>query len=125
MLIPSPREVKSAARSALNHASYDPKKLSLIYAGVSAGVALLITVIDYLLSLQVNSHSGIAGLDTRGIFSTIQLLLPILGALFIPFWEIGMLRVGMCYMRSQEVTPNTLTAGLERCSDFFCSGGFC
>ncbi len=114
MFIPTSRAVKSAARSALHHPSYDPKKLGLIYAGVSTGVALLITLINYLLSQQIHTSGGIAGLSTRGILSTIQMLLPILSALFIPLWEIGMLRAGIGYMRNEQIAPNTLTAGLRR-----------
>lgn len=114
MFIPSSQEVKSAARSALNHAFYDPKKLALIYAGVAVGFDLLITVINYILSRQIASFGGIAGLGARGIFSTLQTLLPIVSMLFVPLWEIGMLRAGMGFMRDEPVSPSTLTAGFRR-----------
>ena len=119
MFIPSSREVKSAARSALNHGSYDPKKLALIYAGVVVGFDLLITVVNYILSLQIGSSGGIAGLGARGILTTLQSLLPIISTLFFPLWDIGMLRAGMSFMRDEEVSPRTLTAGFRRFGPVF------
>lgn len=114
MFIPTSREVKSAARAALNRPFYDSKKLALIYAGIAVGFDLLITVINYLLSVQIDSLSGISGLGTRGIFSTLQTLLPIVSIVFVPLWEMGMLRAGIGFMRDEPVSPKTLTAGFRR-----------
>lgn len=114
MFIPTSREVKAAARSALHHASYDPKKLALIYAAIATGFDLVITVINYILSRKIGSLGGIAGLGIRSILSTLQSLLPFISILFVPLWEIGMLRAGIGFMRDEQVSPNILTAGFRR-----------
>lgn len=114
LFISHPREVKAAARSALEQATYNPKKLALIYAGVSSGAALLITIINYIISLNINSFGGLSGMGMRSILSTVHLVLPILIALFVPFWEMGMLRAGIGFMRNEQVSPATLTAGFRR-----------
>lgn len=119
MFIPSSQEVKSAARSALNHPAYDPKKLALIYAGVAVGFDLLITVLNYVLSMRIGTSGGISGLGARGILTTLQSLLPIISTLFLPLWDIGMLRAGMNYMRDEEVSPRILTAGFRRFGPVF------
>jgi len=114
MFIPTSREVKSAAQASLKHPSYDPKKLALIYAAIATGVSLFFTIMNYILAAQIDSFDGLAGLGVKSILSTVQTILPILSMLFVPFWEIGMLRAGMGFMRDEQVSPNTLTAGFRR-----------
>ena len=108
------KTMKLSAKNACNNATYDPRKLALIYAGVASGITFLFTVISYFLSRQIDSTGGIAGLGLRSILSTAQSVLPMISAVLIPFWDVGFLRVGMGFARNEEVSPNTLTAGFRR-----------
>ena len=108
------RTIKLRAKSACDQASYDPRKLALIYAGVASGITFLFTVISYFLSRQIDNTGGIAGLGLRSILSTAQSVLPIISTVLIPFWDVGFLRAGMGFARNEEVRPSTLTAGFRR-----------
>lgn len=108
------RTIKSKAKDACSNATYDPRKLALIYAGVASGITFLFTVISYFLSRQIDNTGGIAGLGLRSILTTLQSVLPMISAVLIPFWDVGFLRAGMGFARNEEVNPNTLTAGFRR-----------
>ena len=108
------KTMKQTAKNVLHTATYDPRKLALIYAGVASGVTFLFTVIGYFLSRQIDNTGGIAGLGLRSILTTLQSVLPMISTLLIPFWDVGFLRAGMGFARNEEVNPNTLTAGFRR-----------
>ena len=106
--------MKQAAKNSLRAASYNPKKLALIYSGIAAGVTFLFSVISFFLSREIDGTGGIAGMGLRSILSTAQSVLPILVMVLTPFWDIGFLRACMSFSRNEEVSPNTLTAGFRR-----------
>ena len=113
------KTTKNTAKEALRAASYDPRKLALIYSGIAAGITFLFSVISYLLSREIDGTGGIAGMGLRSILSTVQSVLPIVTAVLIPFWDVGFLRACMGFARNEEVRPNTLTAGFRRFGPVF------
>lgn len=106
--------LKQAAASRLSEASYDPRLLILIHTGVSLGVTLLITVINYILQQGIGSTGGLSGIGLRSYLTTAQSALQLAGTLLLPFWEIGMVYAAMQLARSQPVHPRDLTAGFRR-----------
>lgn len=81
--------LKSAAEASVSAAGGLEKKLVMIYAGSSAALALLITVVDYFLGHGISDTGGLSGMGLRSILSTMQLILPIAQLLILPFWELG------------------------------------
>lgn len=106
--------LKQTAASRLSAAAYNPRLLILIHTGVSLGVTLLITVINYILQQQIGSTGGLSGIGLRTYLTTAQSALQLAGTLLLPFWEIGMVYAAIQIARSQPARPADLTAGFRR-----------
>ena len=88
MNIKNPRAIREAAREALA-VQTNPKKIPLVYAGLSAALSLTVTVICYVLSLKIDQMTGLANLGNRAIFSTVKSVLPFAQLVFLMVWEMG------------------------------------
>lgn len=110
---------KTGAAKALDHASYSPKKLALIHSSASAGLALLIAVLNYLLSQQIAGTGGLSGIGNRAILETLQSLLEIANILLLPFWQMGLIFVFLSVSRRQQTGPRDLLAGFHRFGPIF------
>lgn len=108
------RVLKENVAERLSKASYDPKKLALIHIGVSAGAALLITVIDYLLANQIENTGGLSGMGTRTVLETVQVSLQYIHAIAMPFWQMGFVFAAMQMFREKPVSPGSLLEGFRR-----------
>ena len=106
--------LKAAAEQALSKASYDPRLLAVIHTGVALGVSLVLTLISYFLTRQIDSTGGLAGMGTRSVLSTAQAMLSIGSAVIMPFWEIGFIAAAIRMARQQSATPDTLLSGFRR-----------
>ena len=106
--------LKQAAASRLSEAAYNPRLLILIHTGVSLGVTLLITLINYILQQQIGNTGGLGGLGLRTVLTTAQTVLQLAGMLLLPFWEIGIVYAAMGIARSRPARPADLTAGFRR-----------
>ena len=108
------RALKAAARNSLAAATYDPRKLILIHTGISVGLSLLCTIIDYVLSLQIQNTGGLGGLGTRSILSTARSVLQVIVSLGLPFWEAGYCFATIKIVRGKEANPASLLEGFRR-----------
>lgn len=108
------RALKAAARNSLAAAPYDPRKLILIHTGISVGLSLLCTIIDYVLNLQIQNTGGLGGLGTRSILSTARSVLQVIVSLGLPFWEAGYCFATIRIARGQEANPASLLEGFRR-----------
>lgn len=108
------RALKAAARNSLAAAPYDPRKLILIHTGISVGLSLLCTIIDYALSLQIQNTGGLGGLGTRSVLSTARSVLQVIVSLGLPFWEAGYCFATIRIARGQEANPTSLLEGFRR-----------
>lgn len=92
----------------------NPKKLVLIHTAVSVGSSLLITALNYLLSLSIESTGGLSGMDLRTILETVQSVLELMVMFALPFWEIGLIYVGLRWIKGEKATASTLLQGFRR-----------
>ena len=106
--------LKNMAADALAGAAYSPKKLILINSGAALGLALLVSLLQYVLQLQIDTTSGLSGLGMRSVLSTAQAFLQTGSMILLPFWEIGLLRALLCVARGQDNAPATLLEGFRR-----------
>lgn len=107
-------ELKNSARTALSGAAYDPKKLILIHTAASAGILLLLSVINYFLNQQISGTGGLSGIGLRSVLSTAQSVLQLVQLFVLPFWEMGILFVALKIARQESVAPASLLQGFRR-----------
>ena len=89
------RGLKNAAGDALAQAPRNPKRIILIHTAVSLVIMLLVAVLDYVLSGQIENTGGLSGLGTRSVLTTVQSILQMVQMAVLPFWEIGYLYAAM------------------------------
>lgn len=114
MDIRDPRGLRRHAAQTLTAASYPPNRLVLIHTGVSAGLTLLLTVADLILTRQIADTGGLSGLGARSVLSTVQSILGLLITVVAIFWEFGILYAALRLARRESAGPETLTEGFRR-----------
>ena len=107
------RQLKALARERTASARFDAKKLALIFTGAAVALSLVMTLISFLLSRQMDSTGGLGGIGTRTLLSAAQLLVLIGGTLVTPFWNLGYTRVALETVRDGSAEPKTLLAGFR------------
>ena len=105
------RSLRQCAQNALAGANYDPKKLMLIYAGVSLAATLIFMCIHYLLDNMIAKTGGLGGIGQRSLLSTLQMCLQLALQVVLPVWQFGLIAVTLRLVRGQNVTPPTLLVG--------------
>lgn len=113
------RGLKNAAGDALARASRNPKRIILIHTAVSLGIMLLVAVLDYVLSGQIENTGGLSGLGTRSVLTTVQSILQMVQMAVLPFWEIGYLYAAMKMAVKEPAEPGTLLEGFRRFGPLF------
>lgn len=108
------RALKEYTGRVLADAAYAPKKLSLIHTAASLAVTLVLVVISFILTRQIDGTGGLAGLGTRSILETAQTVLQFASTLLLPFWEIGFLYAAIRMARKEETGPRALVEGFRR-----------
>ena len=101
------------ADRAVAGAAYDPRKLVLIYAGVTAVVMFLVTAANFLLQAQIAGTGGLSGLAMRSMLETAIEVLQTAVNLILPFWTFGYLTCVLRMTRGQGFGPDTLLAGFR------------
>lgn len=107
------REMKQTAVRRLDSAQA-AGKIVLIYAGITAGASLLVTVVNYVLGIQISQTGGLDSMGTRSIFSTVQTVLPIVQMLALMCLDLGYRSAMLRISRGQYTSPQTLKAGIQR-----------
>ena len=105
---------RQAAVDSLNRAEYDPKRLVLLHTGVSLGVSLVLTLLNFLLGLGINETGGLAGMGSRAILGTIQSLLTLAASLALPFWSFGLPYAALIWADNRTAKPRDLFEGFRR-----------
>ena len=111
--------LREQATARLGEQPTSPKKLMLLHTAVSLGASLLVTVIGFLLSLQIDETGGLAGMGVRSRLSTIQSVLELAVVILLPFWEIGILRAAFNWRKGEDAQPFHLTEGFRRFGSVF------
>ena len=113
MDIRNTRAMKTFAAERLENSPQE-KKIVLIYSGLVLGLALLTTVVRYVLGIQIDQMGGLGSLGTRTVLSTIQTMLPLVQSLVVLCLDLGYLAAMLRVARGQYVSPNTLRLGFDR-----------
>lgn len=108
------RALKGSARDCLAAAAYDPRKIILLHTGITIAVSLFATILNFILSRQIQNTGGLGGLGLRSVLSTAQSVLQVAVAVLIPFWEAGYCYATMRIARGEEANPDCLLQGFRR-----------
>lgn len=107
------RALKQRTGERLSSASCDHKKLALIHAGIALGAGLVVSLLQLYLNRQIASTGGLAGLGTRTILETVQMVLDYGVNIALPFWEFGFIFVTLCLARGEATGTRDLTRGFR------------
>lgn len=114
MALPEFSVLRSEADRRLNDAHYDPKKMILLHTGIILLVSALLTVINYLLELQIAETGGLSGVSTRTLLTTIQAVLQLAQIIALPFWQIGYTYYVLRLAQGKSTRPGDLCHGFRR-----------
>ena len=92
----------------------DKRKLAAIHAGIAAGAALVITLLQSVLADAIGKTSGLSGMGTRSILQTAASVLQIANYVATPFWDLGFLFVGLLWAREKYARTDDLLTGFRR-----------
>lgn len=105
---------KNRARDTLSNAACDTQKLTLLHTGAALAVSLVLTLLHLLLSRQIDTTGGLAGIGTRSVLELLQSILSLGSTIALPFWELGFLFAVIGFARQEAVTPRDFLTGFQR-----------
>lgn len=108
------RALKEHAAARLTAQSYPPRRLALIHTAAASLALLAVTGLNYLLSQQVGTTSGLSGMGLRSVLQTAQMALQYAINIALPFWQIGFIFAAIRMARSEPVQPRSLAEGFRR-----------
>lgn len=107
------RELKRFAAGRLENAR-DLSKILLLYAAATLGLSAAVTVVNYVLGLQMDNLGGLSNMGKKNMLSTIQSILPFASNLVTMCLELGLMAVMLRIARGQYVSEQTLRLGFDR-----------
>lgn len=107
------QSLKETARQRLESAATDPRKLMLVYVGVSSVAMLLVTGLNFLLTEQIAGTGGLGGLGIRAVLETAMEVLQTAANLLLPFWTMGYLSCVLKIVRGQQFDASNLLDGFR------------
>lgn len=110
----NPRALMQEASERLASASYCPKKLTAIHAGIAAAASLAVALLTYLLGIGIDDTAGLGGISSRAALETAQTVLQVAVSILSPFWALGYISATIHLARGQAATPHSLLAGFRR-----------
>lgn len=113
MEIQNRRGLKDAAIRSLARSSDSPKKLVLFHLGITLLLSLLLSVLDYVLELQISATGGLSGLGSRSLITTARTLLVLSQTILLPFWQMGYLFLTLKLAREESANVSTLLEGFR------------
>jgi len=113
MTIPSFKILKKNAAERVA-AARNEKKIVLIYAGAITALALLVTVVNYVLGLQIEQTGGLSNMGLRTMLSTFQSVIPMVQNLVVMCLEVGFIAAMLRISRRQYASEHTLKLGFDR-----------
>ena len=115
MTIRDRKQLKQTAGRRVAAAGYPPRKLILIHSGLLLGLSLLITLCDYVITWQLNAHSGgLSGIQLRSVLETVPNVLSVLYNILAPFWTMGLIYAALRLARGKAAWPGALLEGFRR-----------
>lgn len=102
------------AKTRLQEAYGDPKKIVLIHTAVALGCSLLLTGLLYLFDYWIANTGGLGGMGTRSVLTTIQSILELVVMILLPFWQLGIYRTALLWADGQRAYNSDLLHGFRR-----------
>lgn len=106
-------QIKQQARKALETPQPAPGKITAIHSGVIVGAAVILTVLQFLLTLP-SPAGGLSNMGASAFWETLQTLLSLANTLILPFWQAGLVFCAILWARGQSAQPRQLSQGLRR-----------
>lgn len=106
------RRLKTAAAETLSHYPGE-KQLVLIWAGVTAALSVIVSLLNVYLDSLIGQTGGLSGIGLRSALSTLQSVLSVGSGLLLPFWSFGYLAAMLRIARKQSAPPATLLHGFR------------
>ena len=113
MTIPSFKILKKNAAERVA-AAPKQKHIVLIYAGAVTVLAALVTVINYVLGLQIDQLGGLSNMGLKSMLSTVQSVLPMIQSAVVMCLELGYIAAMVRIARQQYASEQTLKLGFDR-----------
>ena len=113
MRIPSNRVLKGDAARRVA-ASETAGQVVFVYISIITLTAVLVTLINYCLGLQIDKTGGLSNMGLRSVLSTFQSVLPMLQSALSMCLQIGYIAAMMRVSRRQYTSPQTLRLGFDR-----------
>lgn len=110
----NPKDLKSQANARLEN--QNPKKMILIFTGITVLLNLLASGLTLYLDHQIESTGGLSGLGARSVLETVQTVLQYATMIFTPFWTAGLTAVALNWADHRNPQPKDLLSGFKRFS---------
>lgn len=114
MTIHNRRQLRRQAAQSLAAAGEQARLVPLIYGGITCALALLSTVISFLLNDRIAETGGLSNMGLRSILSTVQFLLPIVQMVVLMSLELGYHRFALNTIRGRRANSRDLLEGFRR-----------
>ena len=114
MNIKNRKELRRQAAAALADNPGDPKQTSLIFALVTAGSLLFVSILSILLTVRISQTGGLGGLALRSTLTTIRQAAPLILLIGLLCLNLSRQGVAMKMARRVSVQPRTLLEGFAR-----------
>lgn len=106
--------IRQTASENLAQARYNPRKLVLFHTGAALALTTVLTILNFILTRQIDGTGGLSGLGSRAILETARRMLQYASAILLPFWELGFVYAAIQLARGQEASPESLLEGFRR-----------
>lgn len=113
MDIRNTKELKAFAAQRVEQAQ-DGKRIVLIYSGLVLGLSVLVSLVNYVLGLQISQSGGLSNMGTRTVLSAVQAMLPVAQMAVVLCIDLGYVAAMLRIARGQYVSPQTLRLGFDR-----------
>lgn len=90
------------------------RRMSAIYGGIALGISFVVFLLQYVIRIRISAATGLSGLGTRSIFSSLDTFLPVVQILLMLCLNFGYLAAMVRLSRDQFVSENTLKTGVDR-----------
>lgn len=107
------REIKEFSSQRLQQ-SPSQRNIVMIYAALALGLTALVTVLSYVLEMQIDNYGGLSNLSKRTTLSSIQSMLPVAQSLLTMCLDLGYLAAMLRIARGMYTSAQTLRLGFDR-----------
>ena len=107
------RAIHNRARTVLETATPDPKKIALWYTVILSVMTLVFSLFTDVLADRIAGTGGLSNIGLRSILSTGQNVLPIIQLIVTLCLNLGYHRAVLKLSRQEEATPRTLLDGFR------------